>query len=80
MQLVRGASRTADGFETTFQVNHLAQLALVDALLERPAPPRRVAFVGSATHDSAPPPGYRRRSGARSPSSYPTRATIEQRG
>lgn len=53
LQILRGPSSTTDGFEETFQVNHLAQLALVDALLARPAPPRRVVFVGSATHDPA---------------------------
>jgi NAD(P)-dependent dehydrogenase (short-subunit alcohol dehydrogenase family) len=57
VQVVRGASLAPDGFETTFQVNHLAHLALVDALLARPAPPRRVAFLGSATHDPAQPTG-----------------------
>ena len=51
VQVVRGASRTPDGFETTFQVNHLAHLCLLDALLARAEPPARVAFVGSATHD-----------------------------
>lgn len=55
VQIVRGASRTPDGFETTFQVNHLAHLALIDALLATPTPPRRVALVGSATHDPAQP-------------------------
>jgi NAD(P)-dependent dehydrogenase (short-subunit alcohol dehydrogenase family) len=53
VQVIRGTSVTADGFEETFGVNHLAHVALVDALLARDAPPRRVAFVGSATHDPA---------------------------
>ncbi len=53
VQVVTGASRTPDGFETTFQVNHLAQLLLVDALLARPEPPARVVLVGSGTHDPA---------------------------
>jgi NAD(P)-dependent dehydrogenase (short-subunit alcohol dehydrogenase family) len=61
VQVVRGTSVTADGFEETFGVNHLAHVALVDALLARDAAPRRVVFVGSATHDPAvrtgtPPP------------------------
>ena len=47
------ASRTPDGFETTFQVNHLAQLLLLDALLRRPQPPTRVVLTGSGTHDPA---------------------------
>jgi NAD(P)-dependent dehydrogenase (short-subunit alcohol dehydrogenase family) len=51
LQVVTGASFTPDGFETTFQVNHLAHLVLIDALLARPDPPTRIAFVGSATHD-----------------------------
>jgi NAD(P)-dependent dehydrogenase (short-subunit alcohol dehydrogenase family) len=51
VQVVTGASRTPDGFETTFQVNHLAHLLLLDVLLARSEPPARVAFVGSATHD-----------------------------
>jgi NAD(P)-dependent dehydrogenase (short-subunit alcohol dehydrogenase family) len=51
VQVVTGASRTPDGFETTFQVNHLAHLLLLDVLLARSAPPARVAFVGSGTHD-----------------------------
>ena len=51
LQAVTGASRTPDGFETTFQVNHLAQLLLVDALLARPEPPTRVVLTGSGTHD-----------------------------
>ncbi len=53
VQVLRGLSTTRDGFEETFQVNHLAQLALVDALLSGPVPPRRIVFVGSATHDPA---------------------------
>ena len=51
LQVVTGASRTADGFETTFQVNHLAHLLLLDALLARPEPPKRVVLTGSGTHD-----------------------------
>lgn len=53
LQVVTGATRTPDDFETTFQVNHLAQLALLDVLLGRPAPPPRVVVVGSGTHDAA---------------------------
>ena len=51
LQVVTGASSTPDGFETTFQVNHLAQLLLLDILLARSAPPTRVVLVGSGTHD-----------------------------
>ena len=53
LQLLRGPTVTRDGFEETFQVNHLAHVALVDELLARPGPPRRLVFVGSATHDPA---------------------------
>lgn len=53
LQLLRGPTSTADGVEETFQVNHLAHVALVDALLARPDPPGRVVLVGSATHDPA---------------------------
>jgi len=53
LQILRGPSTTRDGFEETFQVNHLAHVALVDSLLARPSPPRRLVFVGSATHDPA---------------------------
>lgn len=53
LQILREPTVTPDGFEETFQVNHLAHVALVDALLARPVPPRRVVFVGSATHDPA---------------------------
>ena len=56
-----GASRTPDGFETTFQVNHLAQLLLLDALLARSEPPARVVLTGSGTHDPS------RRSGMPAP-------------
>jgi NAD(P)-dependent dehydrogenase (short-subunit alcohol dehydrogenase family) len=61
LQVLRGPTATPDGFEETFQVNHLAHLALVDLLLARPRPPRRVVLIGSATHDPAvrtgtPPP------------------------
>lgn len=51
LQVVTGATRTPDGFETTFQVNHLAQLLLLDTLLGRPEPPTRVVLTGSGTHD-----------------------------
>jgi NAD(P)-dependent dehydrogenase (short-subunit alcohol dehydrogenase family) len=53
LQVLRGTTTTRDGFETTFQVNHLAHLALVDALLGRSAPPSTVVMIGSATHDPA---------------------------
>ncbi len=51
LQIVTGATRTVDGFETTFQINHLAQFLLLDRLLARSRPPGRVVFTGSGTHD-----------------------------
>ncbi len=57
VQVLRGPARTPDGLEETFAVNHLAHLALVDALLRRDSPPRRVVLLGSATHDPAQPTG-----------------------
>lgn len=53
VQFVHAPTCTQDGFEQTFQVNHLAHLMLVDVLLARPDPPQRIAFVGSGTHDPA---------------------------
>jgi NAD(P)-dependent dehydrogenase (short-subunit alcohol dehydrogenase family) len=45
---------TRDGFEETFQVNHLAHLALVDELIARDdGGPQRIVLIGSATHDPA---------------------------
>lgn len=44
---------TADGYEATFGVNHLGHLALVEALVDRFAPPARIVFVASGTHDPA---------------------------
>ncbi|MGI8760944.1 MAG: SDR family NAD(P)-dependent oxidoreductase [Jatrophihabitantaceae bacterium] len=51
LQVVTGATNTADGFETTFQVNHLAQFLLLELLLARSQPPTRVVLTGSGTHD-----------------------------
>jgi len=50
-------SRTEDGFETTFGVNHLGHLALVEDLVDRFEAPARIAFVSSGTHDPAKPTG-----------------------
>ncbi len=53
--LQSGATKTftADGFESTFGVNHLGHFLLVSLLLPRLAVPARVAVVASGTHDSA---------------------------
>lgn len=42
-------TRSVDGFEETFAVNHLAHLAMVVRLA--PAPGTRIAFIGSGTLD-----------------------------
>lgn len=42
---------TVDGFETTWQVNHLAQLALTLGLLELMPAGSRIVNVGSTSHD-----------------------------
>jgi len=51
VQVVSGVSRSADGFELTFAVNHLGHFALVCGLLEQLARPARVVIVSSDTHD-----------------------------
>lgn len=51
VQLPGAIATTADGFETTFQVNYFAQLLLADALLAGDFPPQRIVFVGSSSHD-----------------------------
>lgn len=61
VQVVSGATRSPDGFETTFQVNHLAQFLLLDILLAQLQPPARVVLTGSSTHDPS------RRSGMPAP-------------
>jgi NAD(P)-dependent dehydrogenase (short-subunit alcohol dehydrogenase family) len=55
--------RTADGFETTFAVNHLAHYLLLRLLLPRLAHHARIVLTTSGTHDPAqraplPPPRH----------------------
>ncbi len=50
-QIVTGRTYTADGFETTFAVNHLGHFLLVNLMLAQMAPPARIIVVGSGTHD-----------------------------
>lgn len=50
---VASQSTTADGFESTFGVNHLGHFALVNQLLPVLQPPGRVAVVASGVHDPA---------------------------
>jgi len=63
LQVVSDTEYTADGFETTFGVNHLGHFALVDALLDDLVRPARIVVVSSGTHDPAkhtgmPSPNY----------------------
>lgn len=64
VQVVGELSRTVDGFETTFAVNHLGHFLLVNLLLGHLAAPARIVVVSSGTHDPTTiegrfnPPGY----------------------
>ena len=63
IQTVSGAAVTADGFEQTFAVNHLAHFLLVNELLAQLASPGRIVLVASDTHDPTkhtgmPAPAY----------------------
>jgi NAD(P)-dependent dehydrogenase (short-subunit alcohol dehydrogenase family) len=53
VQVVQGVARTEDGLETTFAVNHLAHLLLVELLLPHMAEPGAVVLVSSGTHNPA---------------------------
>ncbi|MEO1466278.1 MAG: dehydrogenase, partial [Cyanobacteria bacterium J06633_1] len=44
---------TAEGFDTTFGVNHLGHFLLVNLLLKQLVFPARIVFVSSDTHDSS---------------------------
>lgn len=46
-------TKSADGFERTFAVNHLAHYLLLRLLVDRLAPGARVILTGSGTHDPA---------------------------
>ncbi|MBM4266721.1 MAG: SDR family NAD(P)-dependent oxidoreductase [Deltaproteobacteria bacterium] len=57
-------TRSLDGFEATFAVNHLGHYLLAHLLLPWLAAPARIVFVSSGTHDPAqrtgmPAPRYR---------------------
>ena len=56
-QVVSGTQVTADGFEATFGVNHLAHFLLVQELLPHIGDPGRIVFVASDTHDPRRPTG-----------------------
>ncbi len=52
LQLARPA-KSADGFERTFAVNHLAHYLLLRLLADKLSPTARVIITGSGTHDPA---------------------------
>ncbi len=63
ISLPTGDSRTSDGFETTFAVNHLAHYLLLRLLLPRLARGAVIILTTSGTHDPAektiiPPPRH----------------------
>ncbi|MFD3743465.1 SDR family NAD(P)-dependent oxidoreductase [Nocardia sp. NPDC058633] len=51
--------RTADGYETTFAVNHLAHYLLIRLLLPVLADGARIVLTTSGTYDPATVPGWR---------------------
>lgn len=51
MQNVAAPDRTAEGYETTFAVNHLGHYLLTRLLLQDMAQDGRITFVSSGTHD-----------------------------
>jgi NAD(P)-dependent dehydrogenase (short-subunit alcohol dehydrogenase family) len=53
IQVISGTTYTADGFETTFGVNHLGHFLLVNLLLKQLVAPARIIIVSSDTHDPA---------------------------
>ncbi|MFI1913076.1 SDR family NAD(P)-dependent oxidoreductase [Nocardia sp. NPDC020380] len=57
IQIPSGLRWTADGFEETFGVNHLAHFLLVRELLPQLPAPGRIVFVASDTHDPRKPTG-----------------------
>ena len=52
-QSVAAPTRTAEGYETTFGVNHLGHYLLARLMLPDLAPGGRITFVSSNTHDPA---------------------------
>lgn len=84
-QVVSGDSRTGDGMETTFVVNHLAQFLLVQLLLSSMSTPGRIVLVASDTHDpdrhtGMPAPHYTdARSLARPPAGDPDNPALAGR-
>lgn len=76
LQVVSGTTYTEDGFETTFGVNHLGHYLLANLLVGEMAPPARIVFVSSGTHDPKqrtlmPAPRYRGAKALAWPERYP---------
>lgn len=46
-------SSTSDGFETTFGVNHIGNVALIEELMHATGAPARLVLVASGVHDPA---------------------------
>lgn len=55
IQIVSSTTYTADGFETTFGVNHLGHFLLINLLLPQIRQPGRIVLVASGTHDPNEP-------------------------
>ena len=56
--VVSGERRTADGYEVTFAVNHLAHFLLAELMRPHLTEPARIVFVSSDTHDPARPHNF----------------------
>lgn len=53
IQVVQERTTTVDGFESTIGVNHIGNVALIEALLRTTDAPERLVLVASGTHDPA---------------------------
>lgn len=51
LQFVGERPHTVDGFEPTFQINHLSHFLLAHLLLDHLRAPGQIVFLGSSTHD-----------------------------
>jgi NAD(P)-dependent dehydrogenase (short-subunit alcohol dehydrogenase family) len=63
LQIITGRTTSADGFETTFAVNHLGHFLVANQLAPRLPDGGRIVFVSSNTHDpkrwtGLPPPRF----------------------
>jgi len=57
LQFTSGDNRTADGMESTFQINHLGHFLLTNLLVDHMARPGRILFTSSGTHIPGEAPG-----------------------